>query len=785
MIASIALFAIVIYMMGLATVQLATGRYRLDLETHVMCTGVGLATFGVTAVLLNTFGFRLTWWSVLLASCGLFILGALRDILAKSLPKHVRAREPFWTRESWCLLAASAFAFVMFLVFLNGAFAAPWLEDNEPWEHALSAKYVAAQQTYSVAPDVRRDSACYLEPYPPAYPALMGVLHQLSGSLVWTLKFFNVLLVSLGVVYFYLMVKQWTKRPVGALWMTGVLWILPCFLSHFIWAQSMSLVMFFPAFWALERSRGEPRWSIVAALLTAGICLSEPFSPILFLLMALVYVLVNLVFAVRGSADGHTVREVIYGTLAVAAGVLLSLVYYVPAYRAFGYEEFVRAVTGMSPQEIGLAVPGVGGLTEYSLLDLLWAPAGPRTLGQPTGVGIVLFLVLCAGVGLFVLEWHQTKRSRWRVTALAWLTLALVGVLAGYLPVPFFPLRFWAVLAIPVAMIAGEFLWFFASGLGARDTVLALVLGTALGAALALFGLGDALYRMSHAPLEGGRLVAAVLAGLTFFAALVLGLYILIQESAPPARCAVFAALALVTAGIVLTSGFAKTYFEGFAVWDCGARFYRRIVPGQDGRAVLVQNDLLGYVTVHRSLLLANTPVMGLTCSEERIVGFDMFTPPLDEDLRLLRKQVEELQVEQIDNETVRRIHLRVSARKFAFVTVDHYGASLAMLAGFDASRAVRDLMLHSGIDGARLKELIEGRMQPAPLEESFVKGLKEAVERQQAAAAQEEEQVRKVARLKEFLETSPLFKKEYDSGPFGMTLFRVNYPEETSKPES
>jgi hypothetical protein len=498
--------------------------------------------------------------------------------------------------------------------------------------------------------------------------------------------------------------------------------------------------------------------------------------------MVLLYTLVNLVFAVRGTSDGPTIRETIYQGLAVTAGALFSLVYYVPTYRTFGREDFVRGITRASAEDIGLKISGVGAGKGYALVDFIWAPASSR-INQPTGIGIVLFLVLCAGLVLFFARWHQTKQSRWRITALAWLVFAVLGVLAEYLPVSLFPHRFWVVLAIPVAMIAGEFLGRFAGGLGARYTVLALVLGAALGATLALFGLGEALYGMGHVPLEGERLAAALLAALTLFAALVAGLYVLIQESVPPGRCALFAGLAVITAGIALTSAFAKARFEGFAPWDCGRRFYRRIAPGEDGSPVILQNDLFGYTRVRRSLP-PNTPVMGLTCSEDRIIGFDMFTPPLDEELRLFRRQMEALPLERIDNETVARIHAAVSNRKFEFVTVDHYWASFPMRINMSAARTIKDLMLQSGIDNARLSDLIQGRMEPTPLEENIVKVLKEAMERQRAAAAEEEEQVRKVARLKDALEKSPLFKKEYDSGPYGMALFKVNYPEEAPKPE-
>ena len=42
------------------------------------------------------------------------------------------------------------------------------------------------------------ESIRYMNPYPPAYDILFGILHQTNDSVYWTLKFFNALIISLG-----------------------------------------------------------------------------------------------------------------------------------------------------------------------------------------------------------------------------------------------------------------------------------------------------------------------------------------------------------------------------------------------------------------------------------------------------------------------------------------------------------------------------------------------------------------------------------------------------------
>jgi len=774
---SIVFFAVVIYIMGLATIQLATGRYRLSFEMHVACTGVGLATFAVVAVLLNTFHVALTWWTFLLSACGLFVLASLRDILAKDLPKRARAQEPFWSRDARMLLVVIGLAVVMLVVFLHGAFLSEWLTDDDSWMHATSARYVAMEQTYSVSPDRRAEFVCYLEPYPPAYPTLMGVLHQLNPSVYRTLKVFNTLIVSLGVVYFYLMVKQWTKRPVAALWMTGILWVLPCFMSHFIWSQSLLVVLMLLAFWALERARGEPRWHIVAAVVIASICLTQTSGTVVFGLLALIYWTVNLVFAVRKTNEDLSVRAVVLQALAGAGGVALSLIYYVPTAVKYGFTGLIHGVTRSSIAGLGVKVTGSGRGITYGLTDFIWAPLSSH-IAQPTGLGLVLFLLACAGVVLFIGQWEKTRQSRARITALAWLVFTVLGVLANYFPVGLFPHRFWVFLALPVAMICGEGLSFLTRRLSGRYTVLAAAAGATLGATAVLLGLGEAVYQAPAAPLAGWRLAAALLAGLLTVGVVMLSLYVLIQQSAGSTDWETFSATVLIVAGIAVTSGFAKTGFLGFTYWDPGRFFYSRVEVKEDRRPVLVQNHLFGYHAI-RKALRPKTPVWGLTCHADHIIGFDLATPPLDVPLKKFRRWLRDVAIEELTDQTAKDIHQRAVDRKFHFVTVDHYWASFPRRWHIKAQLAQRQLMRASRISLGRLKQLDEEEMQPTPLEEPFLDQIKEQADKQSHALDVEKERLAKIARLLELLEASPLFEKRFNSQPFGVTLFEVMPAEE------
>jgi len=825
-ISAVAFFGVVIYMMGLATVQLATGRYRLSLETHVMCTAVGLAVFAVMTVLLNTFGFRLTWWSYLLSACVLFIAGALRDILAKEISPEARAARRLWTKDTWFLIAALGMTVVMFLVFVHGAFVSQWLTNDDSWVHAVSAKHVSTRGTYSVGIDVRLryGNRSYLEPYPPVYATLMGVLHQIMPSIYWTLKFFNALIVSLGVVYFYIMVRRWTSRPAKALWMTGMLWVLPCFMSNFVWAQSLALVMFFPAFWAFERARESSRWNVIAAIIVAAICITQPSSALIFVVMALIYCIVNLVFAARNPSQNGSVREMLLQGGAFVLGGLLSLIYYIPTYLKFGQEGFIIGLGGPQAGKLGGKVLGTGRGVGYGLWDFIWAPASTK-INQPTGIGLVLFGVCIAGLVLLGVRWRRTRTSRRHVVVLIWLLLTVMGVLGEYLPFALFPHRFWAFMALPLAMIAGEFLNFLGEKLKGNYTVLAVSLGAVLGIMVTLVGLGEAIYALKPVPLEGVRLLVFILTAVASFVGAVTALYLLIQNVVDQRTWGAFVGVVFLVVGIALTSGFTKTRFQGFSLWDPGVGFYLKQVhyaAGPDGRAVLThdecQNDLWGYVLLTQTLP-KNYPVLGVTCTDGRIIGFDMFTPPFDEGVRKLRRDVSMLmdaavqerelaaerlaekglsteeaegireeaaaRIAEIRKQVVARIHEVAVAGRFLRVTVDHGWVAEHMRWRLRTYMRRRRLLAEARITTVeRLDELLQGNAAPTPIEQEYLESIRTTMNELSQAQSSEIRSAMKSDMLGNFLSTSPLFETipipafspdgtPQDISRFGIRLFK------------
>ena len=132
------------------------------------------------------------------------------------------------------------------VMYTSGAFKYPYLENNDPWSHAKGAEFISIQKTaFDPNPFDTTNALTYVDPYPPSYDIFMGVLHQTSQSLNWTLKFFNSLIISLGILFFYYFAKSFIGDEQKALYATFVLAMIPCYPSHFIWAHSLVITLFF------------------------------------------------------------------------------------------------------------------------------------------------------------------------------------------------------------------------------------------------------------------------------------------------------------------------------------------------------------------------------------------------------------------------------------------------------------------------------------------------------------------------------------------------------------
>ena len=861
---SVLLFAAVTYGLGHGAIALVTGRARLNLETHAIAPGIGLAVFAVLTILFNPLGVPLVWWVFLLAAALVEAAGQFRASFVgarHAVPANTDAAEEERARHFVPLLVSVLLGAVLFAAFLHGEFLGWGLHDDDSWEHASSAKYVAIHKTYSIATDIRPDIVSYIEPYPPGYPALMGVLHQLNDSVSWTLRFFNVLLIGLSVPWFYLAMKEFLSgnsksktqnsneeppagrkalplsvefralsfRPAAtALWMTGVLWAIPCFMSHFIWAQTMAVTLFFPAFYALDRARREPCWWILAAVAIAGVGLSQPSAAAVFALMVALYWIAHAVVAFLGRREGASFRPL--GRLALAALVAAALAaaFYVPQYVKFGHDGFFQGIGKIPPGTVSFYMPGTSHGGTYSLSDYVWAPAINNKINQPTGIGPAIVLALAAGIALALARRKRWRDEPWMLVAPLWLALGVYGVESNRFPVALFPHRFWVFLAIPVAMLAGEFFAWVAEKLDWKSAGLAALAGLALGGVLVFstaaerldlavenmdprtrMPLGDTAWERCGSaldlpnadlemPIKGVALM--LLMGSLVLTALAAGAgaYRLAKNRVPdgigapghardaatisarpgPARWVRFGALVLLIAGVVMTSADAKARLNGFGGWPMGVRFYIGPVTYGNGRPVLLANGdpfmsreygphLQGFLRLPL-FFPRNSPILSVNGSDDHLIGFDMLSLPYDNEIRRERKRLlAETNPSRLDASNVQPFIDLARAKGLKYLLLDSYYAADHQYWAGKASQAVAATAAGAGLTQARFNEIERGAA-PSERERPVVKELRRLmdVRREQQEIVQRE--IDRAARLREIMARMPALKLCYPDPPTG-----------------
>ncbi len=425
-----------------------------SLELSVPCillrVGAGLATLPLVFVVANTAGIPLNLPLFLAFSVVMPLIDAIGWIQDHRPRTVYRPPQKDAVIRGAANQAALLFGLLLLAVYLSGSFAYPWLEDGDPWQHAVGAKYVALKQTYSIPADLY--VAHYLEPYPPGYDVLMGLLHQANDSVNWTLKFFNALLVALNLPLFYVFARRFTESDAVAVAGTFVLMVLPSHMTHFIWAHGYAILIFYPALYAVMRFSDDRRWGAPAAVMIASNMLVQPLANAVFGAFFALYVL----------ASARLDRSLALRLAAVGlAGLMLSMLYWIPSISKFGADlEKINAV-GTSVSQLALKIEHHD--RTYYLEDLWLVPYTSAPIDQHPGIGFVLFPFFAVSLTVMIYALLQRKealvggprRQQWMLVTVLWLLFSFLGLEGNELPVSVMPYKFWSYLAIPLALVCG------------------------------------------------------------------------------------------------------------------------------------------------------------------------------------------------------------------------------------------------------------------------------------------------------------------------------------------
>lgn len=429
-------------------------------ERNLMCLGFGMGAFMVLAALLTILHIPLYWW--------IFLLIALLPLLLSYKFGKLALPKVTFKKEDIYLIGVLILFLFSFFMYHKGAFLYPYYEDGDPWRHAGATKYIAVEHTAlepfadatTIIGDGREPATArqlfqYIDAYPPGYDTLFAMLYQVSGDIVWTVKFFNALLISLGIILFYFFAKIMLNDPKKALFSTFILAMLPSYMSHFIWALVIPIFLIYPLFYTLEMVKHDKLWWIPTAVVYAGILLSQPTHAFVITLFLLVYLAITWFF------DKEERKERL---MAAGSGFAAALMmWWIPMFIRYGMS--LRNLILAAGTSIKGPTKGVEGFTlkfwgtadrVYTFNDFLVAKS-QNMINNPIGIGVVVTLLIFMTLAFAVWHYKQLKTSngKMRLLSLAWLLLAFLGVMGASLPVQFWAFRWWMFLAMFASLTVG------------------------------------------------------------------------------------------------------------------------------------------------------------------------------------------------------------------------------------------------------------------------------------------------------------------------------------------
>ena len=446
---TILLFFVYSYGLGLATTYFVKNSKNV-FERNLMRIGIGIGSFIVLGVILNLLKIPMDW--------KIFLILSLIFPLIVIFKKQYSFLKLKLTKSNLNILIV----FVIFLVacnmYIGGSFSYPFLENDDPWSHAAGVKYIALEKDIH---DTINYDIPFVDPYPPGYDLWMGMLYQTNNSIYWTLKFFNGLFLALGIVFFYFFAK-----------------LFPSYFTHFIWAHSLAIMLFFPAMYSLEKIKKDKNWIYPSAILIASILLAQPSQAIKLGIMIFFYFLVKCIYERKflknlfyAQAGGVGLSLLWWGTKAInmlSKRVDVAAKYAIKAGTSLeAAHAGVEAATNIF-SKFGFLIknyfkPEIGTATRaYTFSDFFIAkPYGQ--INAQVGWGIVISLLVFISLILIFSKYKSflKKKNSWMGITIVWFIFTFFGTnaMTYNLPIGFITFRFWLLMAIPVALLSSIGLW--------------------------------------------------------------------------------------------------------------------------------------------------------------------------------------------------------------------------------------------------------------------------------------------------------------------------------------
>jgi len=520
MITSILFFFVVAIGAGFL-IDLLIKDWKADIvEKLVIRIGAGCLFIPIVGVIFNLLRIPIHWILFLVLSVVTFSLAVyfrrqslLNDF--KVLSKDLRSLN--YKKYLYTVLVFLIFALTAYM-YISGSFAYPWFENGDPYPYALSAKYIALENTFT-APYYFTHFA---EPYPQGYTIFMGVMHQTNDSINFTLKFFNALIVSLSVLFFFYFARRFTKKESVAFWATVILAAIPAWLGHFIFALSFNMALMFIIFYALCSMSTNKQWRILAGLFYGAVIITHFYTAfVITLLIVIVYglrILVSKVFSREyidsmfiGLAVGllfwipafirhrgvfeegaqlggvyvffpiieKVMTSYLYGGLFFIALIVLVVLYSknklwfpyvkrvirissVPKW-IYASILFILFLILILPAEKLIYAKGSASRV-YTFGDFFIAQQG-NMINNPIGIGWFVMCIFLLGILIILLN-HKKLFSESNfplLVSFTWVLFSFIGVMGASLSIGFVPFRMWTFFGMSLSLVTGYSIYWMLS----------------------------------------------------------------------------------------------------------------------------------------------------------------------------------------------------------------------------------------------------------------------------------------------------------------------------------
>lgn len=407
------------------------------LERNLMRVGIGLGVLPILSIFLSLIRIPLDWKIFLILSLVTPLFYFFKNF------NKLKNLKPKITKSSIYIIIVLLLFLVTFYMYHKGAFAYPYLEDDDPWSHAVGVKFVSVEK--NIFTDKAKNIQ-YINPYPPGYDVVLGILNQTSSSLMWTLKYFNALFVSFSIIFFYFFVKEFTGDKKRALFSTIALVAIPCFLSHFIWAIALCVPLYFVAFYCLEKIKSNKSWIFPSVLVIASTLILTPTHSTYFGLFFILY------FITKTILERKFLKNLF---LSGFLGLLISfLFWWLPMVLKHGLHKVLQGM-GIGGESVW-SISGTGDRL-YTLGDFIFAKP-QNMINNPIGIGVFLSILVALSLFFIFTKYKSllNEKNHWVVIVLVWLAFTLYAVNGARFPIKLSSFRTWMLLAIPVSILAGE-----------------------------------------------------------------------------------------------------------------------------------------------------------------------------------------------------------------------------------------------------------------------------------------------------------------------------------------